>query len=382
MIRPVHNMLKTSFLTIAVLCAAPVLAQPGGIPGPTGPSPYEFTTESWMQPFAGEGFTWGGTSGIVVQSPDRIFVLQRGETELPNPLPEEYTNFAGSLGWNVLRGRGRVWQNCIYIIDSEGNVLEVWDQWDHLFAGTDGPGPHRIRMSPYDPENRLWLIDETGHIIYVLSNDGSQLLMTLGEKNRPGNDETHYNLPQDVVFLPDGKFLIADGLGNKRVVIRDADGSYLGEFGEAGDQPHQFGSVHSMALGPDDRLYVLDRDNLDIKVFQQTAAAGSAAYPNYEYESTWGGLGMPLDITVSEDSAWVTDLNPVKIVQFNLDGSRRYTWNLPSEGPDRWIEMHSLAVDQDGNLYGTDNQLGRPQKLVPRPGVDPALIVRPQYVPR
>lgn len=364
------------------LTAVSVRAQESGIPGPTGPSPYRFTTESWMQPFAGEGFTWGGTSGIVVQSPDRIFVLQRGETELPEQLPPEYTNFAGSLGWNVLRGRGRVWQNNIYVIDSEGNVLEVWDQWDHLFVGTDGPGPHRIRMSPYDPENRLWLVDETGHIIYVFSNDGSQLLMTLGEKNIPGDDETHYNQPQDVVFLPDGKFLIADGLGNKRVVIRAADGSYLGEFGEAGDQAHQFGSVHSMALGPDDRLYVLDRDNLDIKVFQQTAARGSADYPNYEYETTWGGLGMPLDITVSEDYAWVTDLNPVKIVQFNLDGSRKYTWNLPSEGPDRWIEMHSFAVDEDGNLYGTDNQLGRPQKLVPRTGADPEHIVQPQYVPR
>jgi hypothetical protein len=129
--------------------------------GVIGSSPYEFITEDWMKPFAGDGFTWGGTSGIYVESADRIFVLQRGETELPDPLPSEYTNFAGSLGWNVLRGRGRVWQNCIYIIDSDGNLLEVWDQWDHLFTGTDGPGPHRIRISPYDPEKRVWVIDET-----------------------------------------------------------------------------------------------------------------------------------------------------------------------------------------------------------------------------
>jgi hypothetical protein len=75
-------------------------------------------------------------------------------------------------------------------------------------------------------------------------------------------------------------------------------------------------------------------------------------------------------------------LNPVKIVQFNLDGTRKYTWNLPVEGPDRWIEMHSLSVDSQGNLYGTDNQLGRPQKLVPRSDANPELIVRPQFVPR
>ena len=359
--------------------AAPALAQDTGV---IGPSPYDFTTETWIQPFAEDGFTWGGNSGVVVESKDRIFFLQRGETELPNPIPDNYTRFAGSMGWNILRGRGRTWRNCIYVLNSEGEVLEVWDQWDHLFMGTDGPGPHRLRMNPYDAEKKLWLIDETGHIIYVFSNDGEQLLMTLGEKNVPGNDETHYSQPQDIAFLPDGKFLIADGLGNKRIVVRNADGSYHSEFGEEGSGDHQFGSVHSLAWGPDEHLYALDRDNRDIKIFQQTARQSSADYPKYEYVTNWGDLGMPLDITVSNDSAWVTDLNPPKIVQFNLDGSREYTWNLPVEGPHMWIEMHSLSVDNDGNLYGTDNQAGRPQKLVPRSDANPDHIVRPQYVPR
>ena len=359
--------------------AIPALAQDTGV---IGPSPYDFTTETWIQPFAEDGFTWGGNSGVVVESKDRIFFLQRGETELPNPVPDNYTRFAGSMGWNILRGRGRIWRNCIYVLNSEGEVLEVWDQWDHLFMGTDGPGPHRLRMNPYDAEKKLWLIDETGHIIYVFSNDGEQLLMTLGEKNVPGNDETHYSQPQDIAFLPDGKFLIADGLGNKRIVVRNADGSYHSEFGEEGSGDHQFGSVHSLAWGPDEHLYALDRDNRDIKIFQQTARQSSADYPKYEYVTNWGDLGMPLDITVSNDSAWVTDLNPPKIVQFNLDGSREYTWNLPVEGPHMWIEMHSLSVDNDGNLYGTDNQAGRPQKLVPRSDANPDHIVRPQYVPR
>ena len=224
--------------------------------GIIGPSPYDFTTETWIKPFARDGFTWGGNSSVFVESNDRIFFLQRGETELPDPLPPEYTTFAGSLGWNVLRGRGRIWRNCIYIVDSDGNVKEVWDQWDHLFTGTDGPGPHRLTQSPYDPEKRVWVIDETGHIIYIFSNDGEHLLMTLGEKNVPGNDETHYHMPQDVAFLPDGKFLVADGLGNnRRIVVRNADGSYHSEFGEPGDEPHQFTSIHSLAMGPDEHLY-------------------------------------------------------------------------------------------------------------------------------
>lgn len=351
--------------------------------GPIGPSPYEYTTATWIQPFGGEGISWGGNAGVHAQSSDRIFFLQRGQTELPDPIPPDYTNFPGSMGWNVLRGRGRVWQNCIYVVNSEGELLEVWDHWDHLFIGSNGPGPHRLRMSPYDPENRLWLIEESGHIIYVFSNDGEQLLMTLGEKNVPGNDETHYDQPQDVAFLPDGKFLIADGLGNKRVVVRNADGSYHSEFGEEGTQPHQFASVHSIAVGPDDRLYVLDRNNRNVKVYQQTAARDSAGYPAYEYVTTWGGLDTPLDISVGETHAWVTDNDPPKIVQFNLDdGSRNYTWLLPTEGQDYWIEMHSFSADEEGNLYGADNQTGRPQKMVPLPDANPEHVVARPYVPR
>lgn len=367
-------------LALGSLLAGPAQSQDRG---PIGPSPYEYTTASWIQPFGGEGISWGGNAGVHAQSSDRIFFLQRGQTELPDPVPPEYTNFPGSMGWNVLRGRGRIWQNCIYVVNSEGELLEVWDHWDHLFTGTNGPGPHRLRMSPYDPENRLWLIEESGHIIYVFSNDGDQLLMTLGEKNVPGNDETHYDQPQDVAFLPDGKFLIADGLGNKRIVVRNADGSYRSEFGEEGTEPHQYGSVHSIAVGPDDRLYVLDRNNRNVKVYQQTAAKDSAEYPAYEYVTTWGGLDTPLDISVGESHAWVTDNDPPKIVQFNLDdGSRNYTWLLPAEGQDYWIEMHSFSADEEGNLYGADNQTGRPQKMVPLPDANPEHVVARPYVPR
>lgn len=371
---------KLALCSVSLALAIPVLGQNPDI---TGPSPYNYTTQSWMQSFAQEGMTFGGTSGVYVQNKGRIFFLQRGETRLPNPIPQSYAGFPASLGWNVLQGRGRVWQNVIYVVNSEGEVLEVWNQWDHLFKGTNGPGPHRLRMSPYDPQNRLWLVDETNHIIYVFSNDGERLLMTLGEKGIDGKDEIHYRLPQDVAFLPNGMFLVGDGLGgNNRIVVRNADGSYRSEFGEGGDATHQFASVHSLAMGPEQTLYALDRDKRDVKVFRQTAREDSADYPNYEYQTTWTGLDLPLDITVGEDAAWVTDIRPPKIVKYNLSGEQEYAWRLPVEGPDMWIEMHSLSVDEDGNLYGTDNQAGRPQKMIPRGDADPAHIVQRPYFER
>lgn len=352
--------------------AGPLLAQKG----PTGPSPYD-VVEGWAKPFAGEGFAFGGNSGVHAASPDRIFVLQRGETRLPDPVPPEFSGFAGSVGINALReGERRTWQNCIYVLDGDGHVLEVWDQWDHLFEGTDGPGPHRIRISPYDPERRVWVVHETGQQIFVFSNDGSELLETLGEKNVAGDDETHFGLPQDVAFLPDGRVLVADGYDSGRVVIFDGDGNYLSELGERGEGPGQFNVVHGLAVAPDGLLLVADRDNRRIQVFRESDDG------TFDYVDEWTGFELTLDIIVSGENVWVSHAAPPKVTQLDLDGNWRYTWALPTEGPTRFLEMHSFDVDADGNLYASDNQNGRTQKLVPKADANPALLIGPRYVRR
>ncbi len=347
--------------------------------GPNGRSPYDIT-EGWLQPFADEGFALGGNSGVFAESPDRIFVLQRGETRLPDPVPSGFSGFVGSIGINALRGEGRIWQNCIFVVDGDGRLLEVWDQWDHLFEGTDGPGPHRIRISPYDSDRRVWVVHETAHQIFVFSNDGRDLLMTLGEKNVAGRDETHFGKPQDVAFLPDGRILVADGFDNSRVVVLNGEGAYLSEFGELGGGPGQFDVVHSLAVGPGGLLFVADRENRRIQVFRQSAEAVGSDQPEFAPVAQWTGFGLALDIIVSRDGVWVSHLQPPRVTKLDLEGNWRYTWALPTEGPTRFLEMHSFAVDADGNLYGSDNQNGRTQKFVPRADADPSLLIGAPYV--
>ncbi len=371
--------MRISVLVLAVVVAAGLLTGPVSLQdlGPTGPSPYD-VVDGWMKPFASEDFAWGGHSGVFAESPDRIFVVQRGETQLPDPVPPGFAGFVGSIGLNSLQGGVRVWQNCIFVVDGDGNVIEVWDQWDHLFEGSDGRGPHRIRISPYDPERRVWVIDESGHQIFVFSNDGSELLMTLGEKDVGANDESHFGSPQDVAFLPDGRIVVADGLDNSRVLILDAEGNYITEFGEQGTRAGQFNGVHAVATGPDGRIFVADRDNKRVQVFNQSTRS-TWYHPTIAPIAVWP-FDLPLDIIVSGYDVWVSDLSPAKIVKLDLNGNRQYTWQLDSEGPGRFREMHSFAVDADGNLYGSDNQLGRTQKLVPKADADPTLLIGEPYV--
>jgi hypothetical protein len=375
---------RTVVASALLIVAGPVSAlraqSTGPIEGPVGPSPYNIIS-GWHKPFAEEGFAFGGSSGVFAESPNRIFVAQRGETRLPDPIPAEFSGFAGSIGINVLFATDlRVWEHCLYTLDGDGNVREMWDQWDHLCEGSDGPGPHRLRINPYDPERRVWLVNETFHQIYVFSNDGSELLKTLGEKNVPGDDETHFGRPQDVAFLPDGRILVADGLDNHRVIILDADGNYISEFGGFGDGPGQFNGIHALGIGPEGLIFALDRSGGRVNVFRTTDNPAEV-----EFVDVWGGFGLTLDIIVNDDSIWFTAFGPGRLVNFikmDFEGNRLYTWVVPRELPDGYIEVHTFSVDSDGNLFGGDNQYGRTQKFVPKPDADPDLLIKPPWVAR
>lgn len=344
------------------------------IMGPVGPSPYEILPY-WHKPFADKGFAFGGSSGVFAETPDHIFLAQRGEYRLPDPVPAAYAGYAGSLGVNVLTDtEPRTWQHCLYILDGDGNVKEAWTQWDYLCEGSDGPGPHRLRISPYDPESRVWVINETFHQIYVFSHDGSELLMTLGEKNVPGDDQTHFARPQDVAFLPDGRILVADGLDNHRIIILDSEGKYISEFGGFGTEPGQFNGVHAVAVGPNGLIFGLDRSGGRVNVFRTTSDPAKV-----EFVDTWTGFSLPLDLIVNDDHIWMTDLNPLRFIKLDFNGERQYTWLVEKDGPTGYLEVHTFSVDSDLNLYGGDNQYGRTQKFVPRADADPALIIGPPW---
>ncbi len=360
---------------LALVAGASAPSAQAVISGPVGPSPYD-VVRGWHKPFAQPGFAFGGNSGVFAESPTRIFVAQRGETRLPDPIPPAFAGYVGSIGINALRATDRiVWRNCLYTLDGDGNVKERWTQWDQLCEGSPGPGPHRVRISPYDPQRRVWVINESFHQIYVFSNDGTKLVKTLGEKNVPGTDGRHFAKPQDVAFLADGRILVADGLDNHRVMIFDREMNYLSEFGGMGKGPGQFNGVHALAVGPGGRIFVLDRSGGRINVFRTTSDPARV-----EFVDAWPGLSLPLDIIVNAESLWITDLTPLRFIKMDFTGKQLYTWMVPKDLPDGYLEVHTISVDANGNLYGGDNQYGRTQKFVPKRGADPALLIGPPWV--
>ena len=113
--------IAAALLALAVVVPDTAGTVPAGvISGPVGPSPYD-VVRGWHKPFAEPGFAFGGNSGVFAESPNRIFVAQRGEYRLPDPVPPAFAGFAGSIGINVLTATDRrVWQNCLYTLDADG----------------------------------------------------------------------------------------------------------------------------------------------------------------------------------------------------------------------------------------------------------------------
>lgn len=338
-------------------------------PGPNhGENPYSVVND-WLKPFAPPGFVWGSHPGLFVESDNRIFIIQRGQLHEPVPKPPGFTNFYGSVEpLNALSpvDKKRDMRNVIFIVDKNGKMVESWTQWDHLFADT--PGPHKITISPFDPERRVWVVNDARHTIHVFSNDGKKQLLTLGTWNEAGTDEKHFGRPQDVAFLPDGSILVADGIDNSRVVKFDRTGKFLLAWGTKGKADGQFDVVHAVATDKRNRVYVADRSNDRVQVFD---AMG-------KHLATWPNLNFPNHIIVTENQeVWVADNQPVRIVKFDTDGNRLYSWDADGRGPGEFAELHEFGIDAHGNWYGADNILGRSQKFVPKPGADRAKLMSP-----
>ena len=320
--------------------------------------------DRWPAPWARQGYIWGSQPGIAVDSVNRILIAARGELKLPETLGRGFNGSWGSLGQRATEPKPEM-RNCIVAVDGSGKLIEAWTQWDKLFEG--GGGPHKIRIDPNDPQRHVWVVNDARHQIYKFTNDGKQLVLTLGEADVAGDDDRHFGRPQDLAWLPDGSILVADGLGNSRIAKFDKNGTFLAAWGSRGNGQGLLSGVHGIAVDRDRRVYVADRTNHRIQVFDE----------NGKYLDMWPNLRQPNDVFVSADQhIWVVDGTNAKILKYDRDGRLLYSWGTYGTFPGQFWELHQIAVDAEGNLYGADSFGGRSQKFRPRKGADPAKLIR------
>ena len=320
--------------------------------------PYE-AAPSWPLPLHTDGWSWGSVAGVWAESPDQVFVFQRGELEVPKG-----ESPGGGL---VLRPPSTSlnprWEHIFLVFNREGKLVESWEQHNHLFVR-----PHRIRINPRDPERHIWLVDDGAHQVFKFTRDGKQLLLTLGEQGVPGNDQSHFNRPTDIDWLPNGDFYITDGYVNTRVVKFSKDGKYLFEWGKPGKGPGEFNLVHGIVIDSKRRIYVSDRSNSRIQIFDE----------NGKYLDEWDNIASPYYLYLTKDEhLWVSDGLVHKFLKFDLNGKLLASWGTFGTFPGTFWGPHQFSMDSDGNLYLAEVFNGRVQKFRPKKGADPNRLVRP-----
>jgi peptidylamidoglycolate lyase len=177
-------------------------------------------------------------------------------------------------------------------------------------------------------------------------------LFSLGEAGVPGNDETHFALPTDVAIQHDGAICVSDGYKNTRIVKFDAAGKYVTSWGKRGASAGDFDLPHSIACDSKDRLYVCDRSNSRIQIFD----------PDGHFLAQWKGpqIGRPYGIGVSPTGTVLvvdggssngTPPERGKGIELYPDGNVADTFVLPDDTLGNLITGHDIAVGPDESAY-------------------------------
>ena len=357
-----------SWMAIAtcIAASAPTIAAERGGLDETGP--YN-VVENWFKP----GFPrWNQLiTAVAIDNPNRILVASADEHFArpgspvlgPDGVPEKRQRAYNESAKDAIPEAERTHLHQILALNADGKIVEDWSQWNDTIVV-----PHNIYIDPYDKDRSVWVVDREGQQILKFSNDGKKLLMHLGEKKVAGTDHEHFNRPAGLTFLPDGSFLVADGYVNTRVIKFDKNGKFVMEFGTKGNGQGQFVLVHSVAIDAAKHLYVADRNNNRIQIFDE----------NGKYLDEWDNIRSPAFLQISADgkSLWLTSNAEDRIAKFDMNGVLQTEFGAKGDNfPGALDDLHHFTVDKDGTLYIADCFHNTIQKWVPKPGADKARLV-------
>ena len=299
---------------ILLLALAPALfAQAPN--SPTGPALPYHAVEDWAKLPA--GWNLGECSGVAVDKSDNVWVFNRG----PHPVIQ---------------------------FDKSGKMLRAWNE-------VPVKSSHGIRV---DAAGNIWLVDVAGHKVLKMSPEGRVLMAIGAVGDAPGTQDTKdaFNRPTNVAFGKDGTFFISDGYVNARVVKYSKDGDYLKQWGEKGAGDGQFNLVHDAVIDSQGRLYIADRNNWRIQIFDQDG----------KFLGKWTNIGDPwsMEYVSRENAFYVVDGQNDQLFRLNMEGQITGVLGSHGKGPGKFYYPHGVAVDSTGAIYVAEIRNWRVQKFV------------------
>jgi DNA-binding beta-propeller fold protein YncE len=259
------------------------------------------------------GTTMGATASVAFDASGHLWVLSRGDQAFFEFKPDG--TFIRSFG-------------------------------DKLFTRS-----HGLRI---DREGNLWATDVGGHVVMKLTRDGKPLL-TIGTKGEAGewneaSGSHKLNQPNDVVIAANGDVFVAQGHtpgpdGDARVLKFDKNGKFIKSWGGKGSGPGQFQVAHGIAIDAKGLVWVADRENQRIQVFDQDGKF----VREVKYE------GLPCSLDIGRQHMYMANGFAGQVLRLDLNGRVLAAMGKPGKGPGEFGEAHMIAVNQKGEIYVADS---------------------------
>ena len=333
------------------------LAQGNSITGVGMANPNPVVTQNWGD--LPMGREWGSTAGIDIDPVDgNIVGYERCG--------------AGNFGSGVPINCDTNPVNPIFKFDRmTGAVLAN-------FGGGLMMTPHGIDV---DRDGNVWVTDfagnaegTKGHQVHKFSYDG-ELLMSLGQPGQTGSDGAHFNQPNDVIVGPDGSIYVSDGHNGQgmiteqameegrargdtaRIMKFNADGTFVKQWGQIGVRHGEFRTPHALEFDSRGRLWVADRGNHRIEIFDQE---GNYLESRFTYGRISGLFITDDDMVYAIDSESSPTNHPgwrngVRVGHIDEDVTRAMI--PPFERENRVYQGtagEGVAVDSDGNVFAAE----------------------------
>ncbi|HET9370506.1 MAG TPA: peptidyl-alpha-hydroxyglycine alpha-amidating lyase family protein [Vicinamibacterales bacterium] len=345
--------------------SSPVRALQAIAPTNDAPNPYETITGWAKMP---DGRTWGSTSAVDIDKDGvSVWVAERcGQNSC-------WDNAAGTTSP----------LDVVLKFDSTGTLVKSFGAGMFIF-------PHGIHV---DRDGNIWVTDGQdnfprrgrgaaadaplpappakiiGHQIYKFSPDG-QLLLTLGKPggNRPGEpaDPASFYQPNDVTTDADGNIYVAEGHASganatARISKFDKNGKFIKEWGKKGSAPGEFDQPHALAWDSQGRLFIADRSNNRIQIYDKD---GNLLDHGWEQYSRISGLWIDKNdmlYAADSESGSVEPKRPewkrgIRIGSIKDGKNGRIQAFIPDPDPGTrgTLAAEGVAVDANGVIYGAE----------------------------
>jgi DNA-binding beta-propeller fold protein YncE len=324
------TMRRLNLIALVFVAALAVAEVAGAQPRTDLPNPFGPPVSFGQLP---AGRTWGGTTAVAVGADGKsVWVFERcgAESCADSKLPP------------------------ILHFDPSGKLLASFGAGMFVF-------PHGITV---DHDGNVWVADADGkngkgHQVIKFSPTG-KILMVLGKAGMPGDAPGYFNRPTGVAIARNGDIFVSDGHGgdsNARVVKFSKTGKFLTAWGKKGTGPGEFDVPHAIAVDSKERVYVADRSNSRVQVFDADG----------KFIADWKQFGRPSGVYVdandviyvadsqTTDKSCTTDPGCRRGIRIGdaADGSVKYFIPRPDGDP---VGPEGVSAAPNGTVYGASNE--------------------------